>query len=386
MGPAGYLLFFAAWVGHSALWLVALNILYSRPFHKKTLKIARLAVAIIVFGFPIALWAIAGLELAGLTSRVASLGDGVLTGYLALCWTMSLVIIPLVTLLRNLAPTPAQLRLRRSRVIDIAKILGAKPIGDGKYRRLAQLPFNQVFQVELTELMLQVPGLPSAWDNLTILHLSDLHFIGTPDRTFYERVIAACMADGAPDIVAITGDIVDSESHHRWILRICQPLRWNAAAFAILGNHDFWRRPPRVRRRLEKLGITVLGNDWMTTEIRGVPLTVIGHEGPWFQPGPDLKGCPAGPFRLCLSHTPDNIRWAQRNKVGLMLSGHNHGGQIRLPLFGSLFVPSLYSRKYDCGLFWEPPTLLYVNRGLAGKEPLRFNCRPEVTRLVLTSR
>jgi predicted MPP superfamily phosphohydrolase len=88
-------------------------------------------------------------------------------------------------------------------------------------------------------------------------------------------------------------------------------------------------------------------------------------------------------FRLCLSHTPDNIRWAQRHGVDLMLSGHNHGGQIRLPLFGSLFVPSRYSRRFDCGLFWQPPTLLYVSRGLAGKEPLRYNCRPEITRLVL---
>ena len=140
-----------------------------------------------------------------------------------------------------------------------------------------------------------------------------------------------------------------------------------------------------MRRRLEKLGLTVLGNGWRQVKIRGEPLVAIGHEGPWFRPGPDLKGCPEGVFRLCLSHSPDNIRWARRNGIHLMLSGHNHGGQIRLPLFGSLFVPSMYSRKYDCGLFWEPPTLLHVNRGLAGREPLRYNCRPEVTRLVLRS-
>jgi predicted MPP superfamily phosphohydrolase len=66
-----------------------------------------------------------------------------------------------------------------------------------------------------------------------------------------------------------------------------------------------------------------------------------------------------------------------------MLSGHNHGGQIRLPVVGSVFVPSLYSRRYDCGTFDEPPTLLQVSRGLSGLHPLRFNCRPEVTRIVL---
>ena len=117
--------------------------------------------------------------------------------------------------------------------------------------------------------------------------------------------------------------------------------------------------------------------------MRGLPLVVIGHEGPWFRPSPDLSHCPPDVFRMCLSHTPDNIGWARANNIRLMLSGHNHGGQIRLPLIGSIFVPSLYGRRYDCGAFDEPPTLLHVVRGLAGKQPLRFNCRPEVAKLVL---
>ena len=129
--------------------------------------------------------------------------------------------------------------------------------------------------------------------------------------------------------------------------------------------------------------LTVLGNGWRELTVRGEPLIAVGHEGPWFSPPPDLKACPEYGFRLCLSHTPDNIRWARANRLRLMLCGHNHGGQIRLPLFGSLFVPSLYSRRFDCGLFWEEPTLMYVSRGLGGREPLRYNCRPEATRIVL---
>jgi predicted MPP superfamily phosphohydrolase len=66
-----------------------------------------------------------------------------------------------------------------------------------------------------------------------------------------------------------------------------------------------------------------------------------------------------------------------------MLAGHVHGGQIRLPLFGPIFVPSRYSRRYDCGTFDEPPTLLHVSRGLSGQHPLRYNCRPEVTKIIL---
>jgi predicted MPP superfamily phosphohydrolase len=66
-----------------------------------------------------------------------------------------------------------------------------------------------------------------------------------------------------------------------------------------------------------------------------------------------------------------------------MLAGHVHGGQIRFPLLGSVFVPSRYGRRYDCGTFEEPPTVLHVSRGLGGQQPLRYNCRPEVTLLVL---
>jgi len=191
------------------------------------------------------------------------------------------------------------------------------------------------------------------------------------------------MIDGMPDILAITGDLVDTDKHHRWLLPLMYDLQWKEAAFAILGNHDVWHKPERVRRRLRKRGINVLGNGWQLAQIRGEPILAIGHEGPWFRPAPELRECPPQTFRLCLSHTPDNIRWAQRHGIDLMLSGHNHGGQIRLPLFGSLFVPSWHSRRFDCGLFWQPPTLLYVSRGLAGKEPLRYNCRPEITRLML---
>jgi uncharacterized protein len=383
MNLEDYLLFFAVWVGHSALWLVALNVIYSRPFHRRTLKLAQLAVAALVFGFPLAVWATIGLDFAPLRARVVSFPWLPLQVYFALCLAMSCWVIPIATVIRLLRPIPVQLVSRLNEVMDTARELGERPTGDGKYCWLAQIPGNQCFQVEFSELTLRLPGLPPGWDGLTILQLSDLHLTGTPDRRFYERVIDRAMSDGTPDIVAITGDLIDTERHHRWLLPLLSKLDWSEAAFAILGNHDYWYRPDRIRRRLAKMGISVLGNGWTAAEVRGQRLVAIGHEGPWFPGEPDLTNCPGEGFRLLLSHTPDNIGWARRNGVQLMLSGHNHGGQIRLPVFGSLFVPSRYSRRYDCGLFWKPPTLLYVNRGLGGKEPLRFNCRPEVTRLIL---
>lgn len=230
-----------------------------------------------------------------------------------------------------------------------------------------------------------LPRLPEAWDGLTILHLTDLHFCGTPDRSFHERVIERCRDWGTPDLVAVTGDIVDSDWHYRWIIPVLGRLRWRHAAYAILGNHDGYRDPPQVRRRLQRLGMRVLGNTLEQTELRGEPLVVLGHEGPWFRPAPDLSGCPEGVFRFCLSHTPDNIAWARRHNIDLMLAGHNHGGQIRFPLVGSVLVPSRHSRRYDCGTFHVGPTVLHVSRGLAGQHPLRYCCRPEVGWFVLRS-
>src|SRR5208283_4197340 len=186
----------------------------------------------------------------------------------------------------------------------------------------------------------------AAWDGLSILHLTDIHLCGTPDREFYEQVMNFCR-DWDPDLVAITGDIVDSPRHHRWVVPLLGRLRWKLAAFAILGNHDSWHEPARVRRRLKRLGIRVIGNGWEQIEIRGQPLVVIGHEGPWFLPVADLSNCPPEPFRLGLSHTPDNYPWARQHNIALLLAGHNHGGQIRLPVIGSILVPSRFSRRYD---------------------------------------
>jgi predicted MPP superfamily phosphohydrolase len=86
---------------------------------------------------------------------------------------------------------------------------------------------------------------------------------------------------------------------------------------------------------------------------------------------------------MCLSHTPDNVFWAREQGINLVLCGHVHGGQIRLPFIGSIFVPSIYGRQFDMGVFEANETVMVVGRGLAGKEPLRFRCNPQVIRLTL---
>ena len=377
------LAFLGACVGHTALWMFVINVVFGLPWHRRVLSIARKLHFLIVLSAPILFWFGLGFDRGiVLASYPETFCCPAMAAYTWLCWFFAVVLLPGFTIWKFMRRPPRSLVSNHSELVDVAFRLGYRPVGRGRYRHLARLPWNQVFQVEFAERTLRLPRLPRAWDGLTLLHLSDLHLCGTPDRGFYQYVLNRCR-DWETDLVAVTGDIVDSDWHHRWIVPLLGRLHWRVAALAILGNHDFWHDPTLVRKRLRRIGMRVLSNTWQTLEVRGETLVVMGHEGPWSRPAPDLSKCPEGAFRLCLSHTPDNIRWAQRNNVDLMLSGHNHGGQIRLPLFGSVFVPSLYGRRFDCGVFEEPPTVLYVSRGLGGQHPLRFNCRPEVTRFIL---
>lgn len=373
-----------AWFGHAFLMTVILNVTYSQPVRRPILKIARAFVGLLVFLFPVMLFWTFGRQLFGAWQNPQVLWDRpLILGYLIICWLTALVYLPLISIYRQMRGLPSGFKLMSHRVEDIAKRIGEKPVGNGKHWRTSALPGNQCFEVEFREMSVQLPRLPERLDGLTILHLTDLHFCGTPARSYFQNVFDICLAAGKPDLLAITGDFVDSGTHHNWIVPLLGRLRWNVAAFAILGNHDWYQDPVAVRRRINRAGVRVVSNSWAPVRVRGESLIIIGNETPWFHPGPDLTKCPRELVRICLSHTPDNIRWAVRNNIDLVLAGHVHGGQIRVPFLGPIFVPSKYSRRYDSGAFSDGPTRLWVSRGLSGREPLRYNCRPEVTRLVL---
>jgi predicted MPP superfamily phosphohydrolase len=378
-----FLLFAGACLGHLTLMVALHNWFYGTILSRTVSHLLRYGIGLVTPGAVIAFWWYRGPDTtAALDVTVSPPWGALLAGYLVLCWVMGFGVLPAVTLWRALRRPPAPLVESRSTVVDVAARLKGKPIGKGDHRLMAYLPGNEVFTVELAERTLVLPRLPPALDGLTVLHLSDLHVHGTPDRPYFQQVMDLCAA-WEPDVVALTGDVVDSKRHHRWVLPILGRLRWKEAAFAILGNHDSWLDVPLIRRRLKRVGMRVLPNVWERAVLRGVPVAVIGHEGPWIGTEPDLSDCPPELFRLCLSHTPDHLGWARRHGIDLMLSGHVHGGQVRLPLVGSVFVPSAYGRRYDAGTFWAQPTLLHVSRGLSGEHPMRYNCRPEVTRLVL---
>lgn len=378
--------FLVAWVGHAYLWTTLLNFVYARPYPKALLKPWRLVTGLIVLGFPVLIGSAFDTHVyhpdwepfPGRWGRIVF-------GYLVACFGLGAVVYPAVNLYRLLRRPPAVLLAATTRTLDVWRELGRQVVGDGKGQRAVRLPGNCVFKVDFTDLTLAIPTLPAAWDGLTILLLSDIHFHGTPSRAFYERVLGEIEARWpTPDLVCLAGDYVDTDEHHTWIGPLLGRLAAREAKLAVLGNHDLNHKPDRVRAELAAAGYRVLGNGWAEFAVRGERCVVVGHEGPWFGPPTDLSAAPVGPFRLCISHTPDQFFWGQRNGVGLMLCGHVHGGQIRLPGITSMFVPSVYGRRFDMGVFEGGGTVMVVGRGLSGKEPLRFRCHPQVIRLTLT--
>lgn len=364
--------FLVAWVGHACVWTAVLNHVYGRPFPKGFLRPARLTTGLVILGFPAVL-----LEPSG----------WVFWGYVGLCLLIGGLVFPAITLFRCLRPIPAEVLSESTTTLDVKAELGPGVAGDGRWRRLARLPLNDIYRVDFTDWTLAVPDLPPAWEGLTVLMLSDLHFHGTPSRGFFERVVAEVEARWpTPDLVCLAGDYVDTDAHHAWIGPLLGRLRGTEGKYAILGNHDQHHHPEQVRRELEAAGYAVVGNTWREVTVRGVRTVLVGHEGPWFRPPPDPSKAPDELFRWCLSHTPDNIPWGRGHSIRLMLCGHVHGGQIRLPVVGSIFVPSVYSRRFDAGVFAGGGLVAVVGRGLSGKEPLRFRCRPQVVRLTLTGR
>jgi predicted MPP superfamily phosphohydrolase len=198
---------------------------------------------------------------------------------------------------------------------------------------------------------------------------------------FFERVIDACRGWDA-DLVVVTGDIIEDDEVVAWIEPLLAPLSARLGKLAILGNHDEDHRPQAIVGELARAGFEVLEGRWTTVEADGATIAIGGTSAPW---GPDVDpaAMPSADFRILLSHSPDRFYRAARWGIDLMLSGHNHGGQIRLPLVGAVFMPSVYSRRFDRGFFRRGRTLMYASDGVAGMQPVRYGCPPELTRFVL---
>ncbi len=305
-----------------------------------------------------------------------------LRAYALSCLVMGLAVLPAVTIARSFRRHPDEVAGRSSEV-DLAREHGAEAlIGLGRHAWMLRIPGNESLRLRRCEWEVPRPGLPASWDGLSIVQVSDLHFAPCFTRRFFERVADEAGAWDA-DLVVFTGDLVDHDAALDWVVPVLSRLGGRLGSYAILGNHDMKHQPRRVRRALVKAGFTDLDGRWARLEIGGAALRAggdVGAVGAVLDPAE----MPEADFRLLLSHSPDLLPRAARWGVDLMLSGHNHAGQVRLPVVGPVFMPSVYSRHYDRGFFRAGPTLLHVSQGVAGQHPIRLGgCVPEITRLVL---
>lgn len=278
--------------------------------------------------------------------------------------------------------TPAEQTAFESVVTDVSKELGYRPIGNGPFRSLVRVPLNECFQIDWTTRQLKLEGLPREWDGLTILHVTDLHFTGTLDLPFFRSIFEKASSLEF-DMAVCTGDLIDDRSCLSWIPETLGQLEGRLGNYFILGNHDWPQEPDEIRQAMIQCGWRDAAGELTTLDTAGKTLLIGGSERPWMGRPSNFNAFPNEAFRLLLSHTPDNLSWACRQRVDLVLAGHNHGGQVSIPGIGPVYSPSLYGCRHSGGLFKQKSTVLFVNRGISGRHPLRFGARPEVARLIL---
>ena len=267
--------------------------------------------------------------------------------------------------------------------------------------------------VEVTERRLVLPDLPPGLEGLRILHISDTHFPASGDSVgrFLERIWHLDY-----DLICCTGDYVETsagwDSAGDALTQLTAPL----GVYATLGAHDYcqpvrsfdeWvsfnadrlmgspRRfvnPAPFVERLEEAGIVVLRNEWRSLEIGG-ELVRIGGAGDDSVRMARLDSAtpPPGGFSIMLTHAPDaalRLRMPRDGGPSLVLCGHTHGGQIRIPGWGAPLRHSrLVSREQTSGVFEVSGAQVVVSQGFGTAHvPLRFACRPEIGLITLTNR
>jgi uncharacterized protein len=244
--------------------------------------------------------------------------------------------------------------------------------------------------VKVVDLDVKLGRLPAASSGTTIVQISDLHIGATIGRAFVEDVVRRCNAL-APDIVAITGDLVDGSVDSLWdAVSGLGQLKARHGVYFVTGNHEFFSGARQWIEALPRLGIRVLGNERVAIDSGGGGFDLAGvhdHSAGRIQPGhgPNLTQALAGrdPGRelVLLAHQPKAVSEAARMGVGLQLSGHTHGGQI----WPFSYLVRL-SQPYLAGLHRHGDTQIYVNPGTGyWGPPMRLGTRAEITRIRLVS-
>lgn len=234
--------------------------------------------------------------------------------------------------------------------------------------------------------------LPQSFSGFRIAQISDLH---NAEFGADNEKLLAMLRQAAPDIIVLTGDLVDSYHTDLEIaLHFAREAVKIAPCYYVTGNHEARiSEYGMLKAGLEAAGVTILENEKLILEREGAYITLIGVEDPRFQTDyltGDSKAVMAAAlqeltveeagYTVLLSHRPELFDTYVQSGVDLVFSGHAHGGQFRLPLVGGLVAPNqgLFP-EYDSGLYAEGNTHMLVSRGIGNSIiPIRFNNRPEI--------
>ncbi|MGB8986928.1 MAG: metallophosphoesterase [Candidatus Sulfotelmatobacter sp.] len=237
---------------------------------------------------------------------------------------------------------------------------------------------------------------PERLNGFTIALLSDFHY--DPYFSVHPLHATVPLVKGLrPDLIVLTGDFVSAPlagdpSKAAFAAEPCaRVLRQMSAPhglWAVLGNHDCDTDPAEVTRALKADGIRVLKNQSQAIEDDGAHFWLAGVDdvlGGTPDLGKTLLGIPANDAVILLAHEPDFADEAAKFPVDLQLSGHSHGGQIRIPFVPLFYLPDL-AKKYVMGTYQVGPLPLYTNAGIGTVNiPVRLNCPPEITLITLRS-
>jgi predicted MPP superfamily phosphohydrolase len=274
-------------------------------------------------------------------------------------------------------------RGRVRRLAGAAALIGA---GGLLYAREVEPRRLEVVRLELT-----LPRLAAAFDGYRIVQIGDLHLDDWSKPERLDRT-AEMVNEERPDLVVVTGDFASYSARRLDTGRLVGALRRLSApdgVLAILGNHDYLTDVKLIRQCIREAGLTELINEVVTLERGGSELPVAGIDD--VMEGRSrldlvLGELPESGAAVLLAHEPDFADVAAATgRFDLQLSGHSHGGQVRVPLLGRAVLPP-FSQRYTRGLHRVGGMLVYTNRGLGTVHArLRFGCRPEITALTLRS-
>lgn len=255
-----------------------------------------------------------------------------------------------------------------------------------KVTLLHDLSETRAARLGLTRLDVQLPGLPSLFDGYCLLHLSDIHL----DES--NRALEALhrMLDGMQvDLLVATGDFADRagrlpEVAAQEMASLAQLLAPRDGVLATLGNHDSWL----TAEALEDRGIRVLVNETLVLDREGHQILIAGTDDPSYffdETAIETLSASGGPqTKIALVHSPELAGVAADNGFSLYLSGHTHGGQIRLPILGAPFNMLQQHRDYVKGAWRHGGMLGYTSSGVGTSlAPLRINCPGEVVLVTL---